>query len=231
MATKKNKKRKIKYKVVILFLILFIILSLLIYISKRPINIIYIVGNHILSDKEIIKDAKLENYPPLINTYFTNIKDKLLKNSYIKSVKIKRKLFGKIYINIEEYKPICIYKDNLVLSSKQKVSNNYNIDYVPYIINDIDSIYDKFVEKFVLVDNSSLLKISHIEYVPNDIDKERFLLYMVDANYVYITLSKIEKINKYNLIVTELENKKGIIYLDSGDYVEIKSWHNQILII
>jgi hypothetical protein len=86
----------------------------------------------------------------------------------------------------------------------------------------MDNVYDKFVEKFTLVDDSTLLKISHIEYKPNDVDKERFLLYMIDANYVYITLSRIEKINKYNHIVSELENKKGIIYLDSGDYVEIK---------
>ena len=54
---------------------------------------------------------------------------------------------------------------------------------------------------------------------------------MTDSNYVYITLSKIDKVNKYNSIVQKLENKKGIIYLDSGDYVEIKGWHNLILII
>lgn len=223
MATKKNKKRKIKNRLIIVILIFVILLLILIYISKKPLCNIYITGNSILSDKEIIKTAKLDNYPPYINTYFINIKDNLLKNSYIKNVKIERKLFGKIYLNVTEYKPICIYEDKLVLSSKKKVANDYKIDYVPYVINNLDTIYDKFVEKFSLIDDSILLKISHIEYVPNDVDKERFLLYMVDANYVYITLSRIEKINKYNHIVSELESKKGIIYLDSGDYVEIKS--------
>ncbi len=223
MATKKNKKRKLKYKMIFIVILVFIIiLSLLIYISEKPLSNIYITGNHILSDKEIIKIAELEDYPPYINTYFMNIKENLLQNSYIKDVEIERKLFGKIYINITEHKPLCIYNDKLVLSSKEKVANNYNIDYVPYVINDMDNVYDKFVEKFTLVDDSTLLKISHIEYKPNDVDKERFLLYMIDANYVYITLSRIEKINKYNHIVSELENKKGIIYLDSGDYVEIK---------
>ena len=223
MTHKKNKKRKIKYKVIILFVILLIILFSLIYISKRPLSNIYITGNNILSDKEIIALAKLDSYPPFINTYFTNIKEKLLKNDYIKDIEIKRKLFGKIYINVTEYKPICIYNDSLILSSKQKVTNKYKIDYIPYVINNIDNVYDKFVESFAMVDDSTLLKISHIEYAPNEVDKERFLLYMVDANYVYVTLSKIEKINKYNSIVNELEDKKGIIYLDSGDYVEIKS--------
>ena len=102
------------------------------------------------------------------------------------------------------------------------VSNDYKINYVLYISNEIDNIYDKFVESFNKVDSDILFKISHIEYVPNDVDKERFILYMIDSNYVYITLSKIEKINKYNSIVNKLEGKKGIIYLDSGDYVEIK---------
>mgnify|MGYP004514236823 FL=1 len=117
---------------------------------------------------------------------------------------------------------MCIYKDKLVLSSLDQVDNTYNIDYVPYIINDIDEIYSSFVKSFNEVNEDTLVKISHIEYVPNEVDKERFLLYMVDSNYVYITLSKIEKINKYNSIIKELDNKKGIIYLDSGDYVEIK---------
>lgn len=231
MATKKSKKKKIKYKTIAVLLIFIIIISLLIYISKKPLSNIYITGNNILSDKEIITTAKIENYPPYINTYFMDIKDNLQKNSYIKNIEIQRKLFGKMYINITEYKPICIYNNNLVLSSGKKVTNTYNIDYVPYVVNNIDTIYDNFVTNFSLIDDSILLKISHVEYSPNDVDKERFLLYMTDANYVYVTLSKIEKINKYNSIVKELENKKGIIYLDSGDYVEIKSWHNKILII
>lgn len=223
MATKKNKKMKIKNKAIIILLVFIILLILLIYISKKPLSNIYITGNNILSDKEIIAAAKLDNYPPYINTYFMSIKENLLKNSYIKSVNIERKLFGKIYLSITEYKPICIYDNKLVLSSKEKVANNYKIDYIPYVINNLDNVYDRFVEKFSLIDDSVLLKISHIEYKPNEVDKERFLLYMVDANYVYVTLSRIEKINKYNHIVSELENKKGIIYLDSGDYVEIKS--------
>lgn len=227
MATKKIKvkvkKKKINFKRVFITLLLLIIIYLGIsYFVHLPIKNIYITGNEILSDKEIITLSKLEKYPPFINTYFMNIKDNLLKNDYIKDVKIKRKILNKIYIEVEEYKPLAIYKDELILSSGKKVKNDYNIDYVPYIINKIDSIYNKFVTSFSKIEKDNLLKISHLEYNPNEVDKERFILYMVDANYVYINLSKIEKINKYNSIVAELEGKKGIIYLDSGDYVEIK---------
>ena len=227
MATKKVKikvkKRKINYKKIFIALIFVAIFYLSIeYLIHLPVRNIYITGNEIISDKEIITKSELDGYPQYINTYFVNIKENLLKNEYIKDVHIKRKILNKIYIDIEEYKPIANYNDKIILSSKKQVENKYNIDYIPYITNNIDSIYEKFVDSFSKVNKDILLKISHIEYAPNDVDKERFILYMVDGNYVHTTLSKIDKINKYNSIVGELDGKKGIIYLDSGDYVEIK---------
>lgn len=230
MATKKVKvkvkKKKINLKKLLLALLIIGIFSLLVaYLIHLPIKNIYITGNSIVSDKDIIELGQLTDYPPYINTYFMDIKKHILKNDYIKNVSIKRKMLNKLYIEIEEYKPLAIYNDDLLLSSGKKVKNTYNIDYVPYVINNIDEIYNDFITSFSKVDNNTLLKISHIEYVPNEVDNERFILYMVDGNYTYITLSKIEKINKYNSIVSELDGKKGIIYLDSGDYVEIKGWH------
>ena len=219
----KVKKKKLKIKTLIVALITIILLVLIgIYVVNLPVKNIYVTGNNILPDKIIISKADLTQYPPFINTYFTNIKKHLLSNEYIKSTNIKRTLKRKIYIHIEEYKPICIYKEKLILSSTKAVDNIYNIDYVPYVINDMEPVYDKFVNKFSKVNPEVLFKISHIEYTPNDLDNERFLLYMTDSNYVYITLSKIDKINKYNSIIQKMEQKKGIIYLDSGDYVEIK---------
>lgn len=217
----KKKKLKIKNILITLLIVLLLILTV-IDVINMPVKNIYISGNNILNDKTIIEIADLTSYPPFINTYFNNIKKKLLNNSYIKNVNIKKTLNRKIYIEIEEYNPICIYKDKLILSSTKSVDNTYDINHVPYIINDMDIVYDKFITKFNKVEKEILSKISHIEYKPNEIDKERFLLYMTDSNYVYITLSKIDKINKYNSIITKMENKKGIIYLDSGDYVEIK---------
>lgn len=231
MATKKIKvkvtKKKINLKKIVIAIILILCVFLAVaYFIHLPVKNIYITGNKILNDKEIIELSNLKEYPPYINTYFINIKEKLLTNDYIKNVKIKRKLPSKIYLEIEEYKPIAIYNDEIILSSKSKVTNDHDIDYLPYITNNIDNIYNEFVESFSKVNDDVLLKISHIEYAPNEVDKERFILYMVDSNYVHITLSKIEKLNKYNSIVNELDNKKGIIYLDSGDYLEIKDWHN-----
>ena len=227
MATKrikvKVKAKKINIARIIIFLcILICIIFSVAYLLHLPVKNIYITGNNIVKDKEIIELAELEDYPPFINTYFTNLKEKVLASDYIKSVKIKRKMLNKIYIEVEEYKPVAIYKNKIILSNKKEVKNNNKLEYLPYVVNNIDKVYDEFVEAFSKVDDNILAKISHIEYAPNEVDKERFILYMVDSNYVYITLTKINKINKYNSILKELDNKKGIIYLDSGDYVEIK---------
>ena len=219
----KVKKRKIKVKRV-LFCILFLSLLVLVflYLKDLPIKNIYIIGNNILKDKEIIETANLSNYPSFICTSNKEIRKKLEKNEYIKKVTVKKKFYNKIYIYITENKILSSYNNKLLLESGEYIDNKYNITSAPILISDITSIKDKFVSKFSLVKDDILLKISEIEYTPNEVDNERFSLQMNDGNLVYITLSKITKINKYNSIYSEMEGKKGIIYLDSGDYIEVK---------
>ena len=93
----KVKKRKIRFKRIFIALLILALLYLGIsYYLHLPVKNIYITGNEILKDKEIISLSKLDNYPPFINTYFMDIKNELLKNDYIKDVKVTRKFFNKI---------------------------------------------------------------------------------------------------------------------------------------
>lgn len=215
----KVKKRKLKIKNIILFIIsLLLIFNFIYYIFNIKIKNIYIINNNIVSDKEIIKELNLDNYPSylLSLSYFI---EKRITNPYIKEIDIEKKNF-KIYIYTEEYKTLAIYNNKVLLENNTLVDNIYNIKELPIVINNIDTeIFSKYFSK---VDNNILLKISQIEYTPNEVDKERYLLYMNDGNSVYITLSKIDKVNKYSSIVSQMEGKNGIIYLDSGDYIELK---------
>lgn len=224
---KKKKKRKLKIKnILICLLILFLISYIFYYILMLPINNIYVKGNNILTENEIISLAKLDNYPSFLLTLKGKIKKNIYKNDYIKNVTVKKKLGNKIYITIEEYQPLCILTDNsILLSSGSKLENTYNLTDVPYLINDIEdnSVLESFIKKFSKIDSNILRQISQIEYLPVSVDDERFLLYMDDGNEVYITLTKIEKLNKYNEIVEKMDGSYGIIYLDSGDYVELKN--------
>ncbi len=220
------KKRKLNFKKVLLFLlVIYIMFYLVLGIINYPIKNIYITGNKIISDYEIISLSEISNYPSIIKTSTKKVEQKLLTNSYIKSVKARKKYKSKFIIEIEEQRLICIDSvSKKILTSEGKYLNNtYNIVDLPTLISEIPSdIFDKFFTSFNKITDNILLKISQIEYASNNTDKERFLLYMNDGNYVYITLDKIEKLNKYDDIYKELENKKGILNLDSGNSFEIK---------
>ena len=218
----KVKKRKLKIKNILILLLLLILLYFGInYILHIKIKNIYIINNNIVPDKDIISYAKLDDYPSFLLTTSNEIENNVLKNNYIKKVNITKKIGSKVYIEIEEYKTLCLYNNEIILESGNKVTNTYNL-ILPVLLNDVSSIYNDFINYFSKVDDGILTKISEIEYVPNEVDNQRFLLTMNDGNYVYITLTKITKLNKYNSIKDQLEGKLGIIYLDSGDYVEIK---------
>ncbi len=227
MAKKKKKKTRLKLKNIFICLLVLSLLGLTgYYILMLPINNIYIKGNNIIKESEILTLAKLDTYPSFLLTSKKEIKNNLKKNKYIESIKIKKQLGNKITIEIKEYEPLCVLKNGkILLSNGAKLNNDYELSDIPNLVNDD---YDKkiendFVKKFSKVDKNILRQISQIEYSKTNVDSERFLLYMDDGNEVYITLTKIEKINKYNEIVEKMDGSHGIIYLDSGDYIEIKN--------
>lgn len=218
---KKVKKEFIKFCVIIL--ILFGIGNLVYYGFGPNIKNIYVLNNNYLSDQEIIDLAKLNNYPNFYTTSSSSIKKKLKSNTLIKDVKIKKRLFNKIYIYVDEYE-VLFYNQNTskyVLENKKEVLLDGIV--VPTLINYVpDTKYNTFINKYILLDDKVKQKISEIKYDPNTIDEDRFFLYMNDGNYVYITLTKMELLNKYNEAITKVEGKKGTLYLDSGNYFEIR---------
>ena len=226
MAKKKKKKRVFKIKnICILLGILLLIIGISYYAMTMPIKNIYIKGNKIISDDEIIESTNLYQYPSFLLTKKSQLKKDILQNQYIKSVNITKKIGNIIEITIEEYQPIAIEQTgNIIIENGQKQENIYNLTDVPTLINEITNqeIYSNFANKFSKITPNILRQISQIEYSPVEVDEDRFLLYMNDGNLVYITLTKIDKLNKYNKIKDKLEEKVGIIYLDSGNYIELK---------
>ena len=214
-------KRRIRYgRILIVIFILFLIVSSVLYISSLRITNIYISGNEILSDQEIIDIAKIGDYPKTINNSSWTIEERLNKNLLIKKAKVNKENLTIVKIEIEENKPLFYdkLKEKTILSSLDEIDEKYD---VPTLINYIpDYIYKDFCEKMNMIDKNILNKISEIKYDPNDIDEKRFLLTMVDGNYVYLTVSRFEAINNYIIIIKNFENKKGILYLDAGNVFE-----------
>ena len=220
----KKKKKKIKIKSFLITLSIIIVLALLVYgYMQLHIKNIYVIGNHILSEQEIIEEAEISNYPKLYSVSKKKITDKLKKINLIKEVNVSKSLFGKITINIQENRVLYKENESYMLSSGELISFADEILGIPTLINEVDDkVLNKFIEKLNLVSDNILSKISEIKYMPIELDGERFMFYMNDGNYVYITLSKMEVINNYNEIYPTLEGNKGILYLDSGNHFEIK---------
>ena len=206
-------------KLVLVLLIMYIIGFLCYKVAISRITNIYIKNNNILTDQEVIDASGLRNYPSFILTTNYSIKNKLLKNDLVKKVKVKKGVWGKVYIDIEEYKPLFIYEDKVILDNKNEVDLDISL---PILVNKVDDdILDKLISKYESINDEIKLMISEIKYDPNDIDKERFLFTMSDGNYVYITLYKLSSIDEYLKITSTLKDKKGILYLDSGNYFEV----------
>ena len=202
-----------------------IILAIFVYIIIN-INIknIYIKGNKILTDQEIIELAGIENYPKLFKITTSKIKNKIKMNQVVEDVKVRKNIFGRIDIEVKEYN--MLLKDeidnSIYLSNAKKIEIDEYIMGLPTLINVVDNenVLKEFLKKLDKIDKNILAKISEIEYKPNEYDKELFLFYMNDGNYVYINTIKLSSINKYEEMLEQLEGKKGIIYLDSGNHFE-----------
>lgn len=222
MSKKVQKKVKIRYKNVLFFVVVIIAISFLTYkIIKMPISNIYISGNSILTDEEIIRIAKIENYPSTISNLSSDIKKRLEDSPKINSAKVTKKDLSKVYIEVVENRPL-FYNSNtnkVVMLDKTEQESD---EITPYLLNYIpDTIYDKFIDAMANVNTEVLKRISEIEYNPNEVDKERFYLTMNDGNKVYLTLSTYDKINNYISMIKQFNNKKGTLYLDSGEYFKV----------
>ena len=220
----KKVKRKINYKSIIIVLVVIVILVLMFFLYRSlRVRTIYVTGNKLLTENEILEKTNLLEYPRLVDISNNVIIKELKKNKLINNVKITKSLTGKVVIEISENK--VLYQDingKYMLSNKEEVTLNDTYLGIPILINSCDAVKDKFIEKLLLVNDDILKHISEIEYKPTDLDKERFMFYMSDTNYVYVTLSKMNLVNSYNEIYPTLEGKKGILYLDSGNHFEIK---------
>lgn len=223
MARKVKKKRKLKVRKLFTVIFIFTLILLgLAFLTDVKINNIIVKGNNLYSDWEIIKMAKLDDYPSSLKTLSRNIEKNLEKDNYINEVNVERPSLTKVVINVKENLPLFYYLpvDKTILTDKSETKDNFP---VPTVINYIpDKVYSKFLKAISSVEYDIVKRISEIKYDPNEVDEGRFFLTMNDGNRVYLTLNKFTKIDNYLDIIKEFDNKKGILYLDSGEYFEVK---------
>lgn len=222
MARQKKRKKRLKLRrLFLLLLILSVISFACIKYVDVPIMSITIKGNNVLSDQEIIEQAKLDDYPSYFSTFSFMIKKDIMKNPYVKTVKVRKGILN-VKVTITENKVLYIDKKTGNKITENSEIKDEKIVCAPYLINEVP--IDKkegFIKALGKIDEDVLCQMSEIKYDPNEIDKDRYYVYMNDGNGVYLTVNKFNKINKYNKILENVGKQNGTIYLDYGDYFKI----------
>lgn len=221
----KKLKKKIRFKIIPILIFLVICVGLyfaITYLADTKIKNIYIYGNNILTDQQIIELAKIEEYPSFYKTFSRTMKKNIKQNPIIKDVKIKKRFFNVLKIYVTEYKPLFI-KDNKLILEEGIISEMVNVK-VPVLTNEVNTeVYESLIKELSNIDDLIRSQISEIIYSKSEYDNTRFLLYMDDGNHVYVNINKFSKLNYYNEIYPTLNNKKGTLYLDSGNHFEVFS--------
>jgi cell division septal protein FtsQ len=213
---KQKRKKKLRLRLDRLFIFLFCVFLF-------RIKNIYVTGYSYLKEQEVIQLAQISDYPSTLSNPSFQIEKNLESNYMILNAKVYKKGLSKVYIEIEENRPLFYYEytGKTIHYDGSESDLKYT---VPTVINYItDSYYNDFIEEMKKLDLNIISRISEIQFYPNEVDDNRFLLYMSDGNYVYVNIDTFNKLNKYLTILESLPNKKGILYLDYGNNFEIIS--------
>ena len=188
---------------------------------------IVIKGNTYLKDYEIIEQANIKDYPPMLTLNKNKTINKLKELDLISDATIKKSFDFTITIEVVEKKIILEYDNNYYLSDGSKIKGSYLgtptlVNYVP------EGTLKKFLNEMGKLDYDIINSISEIEYSPtknsdgNITDEDIFIFKMNDGMIVYISTDKIDIMNKYQKIYASLGDKKGILHLDKGNYLEVQ---------
>ena len=226
---KKNKKKKKLniIKLLVFILIFYIIIYSIYSLLNMKIRNIVIKGNTYLKDYEIIEQANIKDYPPMLTLNKNKTINKLKELDLISDATIKKSFDFTITIEVVEKKIILEYDNNYYLSDGSKIKGSYLgtptlVNYVP------EGTLRKFLNEMGNLDYDIINSISEIEYSPtknsdgNITDEDIFIFKMNDGMIVYISTDKLDIMNKYQKIYASLGDKKGILHLDKGNYLEVQ---------
>jgi cell division septal protein FtsQ len=194
------------------------------YLYTQPIKNILIKGNYLVNDAEIIRAARIENYPSFLGFSRNSAETRLNNLTLVESVKISRDLRFRLTIEVLEARPVFLYNTNrqLMLSNGEFTDNTHEFLGIPTLINFApEVVLQGLTTKLRDIDPAVLHLISEFEYAPlfsesgMVIDETRFILYMNDGNEVHININRGRNLNRYPEIFASLGSVQGIIYLDS----------------
>ena len=221
MEEKKVRRKLNKKALLVILLTLYLIIMAFYYFLTLPIKNIFIIGNNIVSDSEIITAAGIKENPAIFRLNSQKIIAKVESLDFIESVKVNKSINGSITITVYESTPLFynVLNNSIALSNEEEVTKKTDIIGLPTLVNYVPSdIYKKLIQNMRETDTDIIQLISEIEYSPDikediTINDSRFILRMKDGNHVYIDLVNFENLNKYKVIYSSLD-ELGVLHLD-----------------
>ena len=226
---KSKKKKKINKKLIGFFSILIIIGVIIALALTAPIfNItdIEVDGNNQIASSTIISLSGLKKGENIFK--FNNlVQEKIKENAYIESVKIARKLPGKVVITVEERK--IKYQTNLINSYVYIDKNGYILensserkDGIPLIVG-LSTKEDELMNEkrlktedlekinniIKIVDASKAINIDNLITEINTEDKSNYVLYLESKNKKINIGDTSNLTNKMLYVQKMLENEEG----------------------
>lgn len=228
---RERRRKRSNLKFLILIIIFVVTLFLLLYFQSpySEIKTIKVTGAENVKSEKYIEKSSLNIGDSIWGFSKKKVQKNIKEFSWVKNVKIKRKLLTTVVIEVEEYKKVAyIYEDNTfhpVLESgdiaKDKISNE-PVDAPVFINFTDDEKRTKLINELSHLNPSVLEMISEI-YSKGKDDSYGIILFMNDGYEVRGEINSLaEKLNYYPSIVAQIEQsgnkEKGIIDIEVGTY-------------
>lgn len=228
---KEARKKKANRKLLFYLSIFFLLISLIIYLQSPLSNIkeIQVLGNKVVSKKEIVKRSELTTETNVWGISKKSITRALETHPLIERVEVKRKLPQTVQLYVIEYKIVGfkmgkkgyfpILENGTIIKEQQMHPSGeapifHNFKENEYLI--------RTAEELAEIPDDIFNLISEISWEPSEKNKYKIVLYMSDGYIVHATIRDFaNKMAMYPSIVAQLDpDEKGIIHMGVGTYFE-----------
>jgi cell division protein FtsQ len=229
---KTQRKQKANRRLVFYISFFFLLILFIIYFQSplSEIKQIETIGNHFVSDTEIIDTLKIEQNQNFWTVNVDELTAKVQGLQEVESVEISRQFPTGLQINVLEYERVAyielegsyypILHNGDVLTSIKNDAIPVN---APILVNweDREEIQEMAAELRKLSE-SIIHRISEIHLTPTETDPFRLILYMNDGFMVDTTvLDFANKMEEYPSIVQTLDqDEKGIIHMTVSPWLD-----------
>lgn len=229
---RERRKKRTNFKFIVLTTIFVLILILLLYFQSpySDIKKIEVSGNVIADDIFYQEQSSLKLQNSMWGFRKDEVEAELMKNVWVKSVTVERKLLTTVKIKVEEWRKVAyISQDNQfypmlengVILEKQ--GQAVPIDAPIFLSFEDEEMRKKLLKQLGKLDKEVLALISQINATPTSTDPYSITLFMNDGYEVRAEITTLaSKLNYYPSIVAQIESadsfEKGIIDIEVGSY-------------